>query len=66
MTVRIVKKKPDPSVIKRAVCKNCGATLEYVPKDVHRRDGTDYGGGPDGEEWINCPECQTKVILKSW
>jgi hypothetical protein len=66
MTVKVIKKKPDQSVVKRVVCRNCGATLEYVPKDVHRWDGTDMGGGPDGEEWINCPECKEKVIIRSW
>jgi hypothetical protein len=62
MTV-VIKKKPDQSVVKRVVCGNCGATLEYVPKDVHRRDDTNYGG-PDGEEWISCSECKERVILK--
>jgi ribosomal protein S27AE len=66
MTVRVIKKKPNKSVVKRKVCDNCGVTLEYTPQDIHRRDGTDYGGGPDGEEWIVCPECGKKVILKSW
>ena len=66
MAVKVVKKKPDPSVIKRTVCGNCGATLEYVPKDVKERNGTDYSGGSDGEKYIVCPECNEKVILESW
>jgi len=66
MAVKVVKKKPDASVIKRKICANCGATLEYVPKDIKERHGTDWGGGPDGAKWIVCPECNKEVILESW
>ena len=67
MAVRIIDAKPDPSAVKRVVHRSgCGATLEYVPNDVKTRNGTDYSGGPDGEEWIDCPNCNKKVILKSW
>jgi len=66
MTVRIVKKKPDPSVVKRTVCSNCGVTLEYLPKDVKERHGRDYSGGPDGDKHITCPSCNEKVILERW
>lgn len=51
---------------KRATCRNCGAILKYWPREVKQRDGTDYGGGPSGEEWIDCPRCSKKVILRSW
>ena len=66
MTVRVIKKKPAASVVKRRVCGNCGATLEYVPKDIKEKHGTDYGGGPDGCKYIICPECNEWVILESW
>jgi len=66
MTVRIVRKKPDVSVIKRVVCQNCGVTLEYLPKDVKERHGRDYCGGPDGDKHIMCPACDAKVILEVW
>ena len=64
--VDVLDEGPDPSVVKRVVCKFCGATLQYVPRAVLERNGTDYGGGPDGEEWIVCPRCNKKVILRSW
>ena len=32
--VNVVSIVPDASVIKRKVCWNCGATLEYVPAEV--------------------------------
>lgn len=66
MTVRIIDDTPDPEVVKRISCRNCGARLEYVPADVKRRDGTDYTGGPDGEEWVDCPKCQKRAIIRSW
>lgn len=66
MAVRVIKTEPDQSVVKRVVCKLCGATLEYVPLDVKERHGTDIGGGPDGCKWIDCPQCKREVILESW
>jgi DNA-directed RNA polymerase subunit RPC12/RpoP len=63
MAIRVIKKKPDRSVLKTIVCDNCGVTLEYTPKDVKTRNVTDYSGGSDGEEYIRCPECKEKVII---
>jgi len=64
--VKIIEEKPDPSVVKRVICRNCGVTLEYLPYEVKKYEGTDYGGGPDGQEWIDCPKCTHMVILRSW
>ena len=66
MVVRVVEEKPDASVVKKIVCRNCGVTLEYVPNDVRRYDGTDYSGGPDGCEWVDCPKCSKRAIIRSW
>jgi len=66
MAVKIIDETPDPEVVKRISCKHCGTRLEYVPADVKRRDGTDYGGGPDGETWVDCPQCGKKAIISSW
>lgn len=64
--VKIIEEKPDPSVVKRVICKSCGVTLEYVPCEVKKYEGRDYSGGPDGQEWIDCPKCTNMVILRSW
>lgn len=66
--MRVIKKgKPDKSVVKRIVCRNCGATIEYVPNDVRTLwEGTDYGGGPDGAKGFECPECKERVITERW
>ena len=64
--VEIVSTKPHQSAIKEIVCvKGCGSTLSYVPNDVQERHGKDYGGGPDGAEWIVCPVCDKNVIIRS-
>ena len=64
--VKILKIDPDKSIAKEVVCRNCGATLEYVPNEVKSRHGHDYGGGPDGEEWVTCPNCGKKAVIRSW
>jgi RNase P subunit RPR2 len=62
--VNIVGK--DPQAVKRATCRNCSAILEYVPAEVKSYHGKDYSGGADGKEWIDCPQCQKEVVLRSW
>lgn len=64
MAVQIVGEAPEAR--KRITCRRCGAVLEYLPVDVKEQHGTDYGGGPDGREWIDCPRCDHEVIIKSW
>lgn len=66
MAVKVIEKKPHKKVVKRKICPNCGATLEYTPKDVQTYSGRDYSGGPDGREYIGCPNCHETVTLRSW
>lgn len=66
MPVRIVDPTPDPKVEKFVSCKQCGARLAYVPLDVKSYNGKDYSGGADGHDYILCPCCNLKVILRSW
>jgi DNA-directed RNA polymerase subunit RPC12/RpoP len=51
---------------KRVTCRGCSAIIEYVANEVKRRDGTDISGGPDGEEWVRCPNCGGRAIIRSW
>jgi hypothetical protein len=64
--VRVVNEGPDPSVVKKKVCRQCGAKLEYIPLDVKEWSGKDYSGGPAGRKWIVCPKCGSDVTLESW
>jgi RNase P subunit RPR2 len=58
--VTVVSTVPHSSVVKEAVCKNCGATLEYVPADIRNRIESDYGA----VYFIVCPPCEYHVIVK--
>jgi hypothetical protein len=64
VVVKVISKKP--VVTKKVVCPHCGHRLSYTQNDVHRYDGTDISGGPDGQEWIVCPNDGKEVILRSW
>lgn len=62
--VTVVSTVPHPSVVKEVVCRNCGATLNYVPADIKREESRDYTGGLDVNHYINCPPCNHKVYVK--
>jgi hypothetical protein len=66
MTIRIIEKKPDKSVLKEVICRNCGVKLEYTPNDIRKYEGRDISGGPDGSWWITYPKCRERIILRSW
>lgn len=61
--VRVVDPGPHHTVVKEVVCRNCGAKLEYVPRDIRSRRYTDYGGGSDTHHWIDCPPCGNEVAV---
>lgn len=56
----------DETKVLRATCQSCASILEYKKVEVKKYSGTDYSGGSDGHEWIDCPDCGAKVILRSW
>lgn len=59
----------DDSVKKKVTCrgtKGCGAIIEYFPGEVKSKHGTDYGGGSDGMEYLFCPNCGEKAVIRSW
>lgn len=64
--VTVVNTKPHSSVVKEVVCHNCGATLEYVPRDVKEKVETDYTGGKDLVHYIECPQCSNHVGARKW
>lgn len=64
--VTVVSKPPHRSVVKEVVCRNCGCTLEYVPRDVKERVEVDYGGGRDVYHYIDCPECSNQVTVSRY
>ena len=62
--VKVIGK--DPHAVQYVTCKSCAAQLEYTPSEVQERHGVDYSGGPDGQEWIDCPSCGREVVLRAW
>lgn len=44
----------------------CGAIVEYDRSDIKKYSGTDYSGGSDGREWVDCPRCGKGYTLRSW
>lgn len=62
--VNIVGK--DNSVVKQITCKGCASILEYTQVEVKSVHSTDYSGGADGHEYIDCPCCGKKVIIRAW
>jgi RNase P subunit RPR2 len=64
--VTVVSTVPHPSVVKEAICKNCGATLSYVPADIRERVEGDYTGGRDVHHYIECPPCGHYVNVKRY
>lgn len=57
----------DESAVKRITCRNCAARLEYTESEVRNLwSGTDYGGGSDGADGFNCPQCGAQVHVRRW
>ena len=58
----------EPPTGKRVKCAGCGATIEYMPEEVQRHDGTDISGGPDGWERVKCPRggCPDYGYIRRW
>jgi len=63
MAIKIIEEKPDASVVKQAICRNCGVKLEYVPADIKWNTYSDYGGGSDTVGHIGCPKCREAISV---
>lgn len=66
MVIKVIDDKPHKSVVKEAICSNCGVTLEYVPADIEERMVTDYTGDSDVIRFIRCPKCQHQHTVRSY
>lgn len=64
MTVTVIDPKPHHTVVKQAICRECGVTLQYVPNDVKTQRVSDYGGGSDIVHYIECPACNNEVGVR--
>lgn len=66
MAIRIVEEKPDPSVVRKVVCRNCGVSIEYLPVDIQEGRDTDYTGSSDIYHFIECPKCKKEIRVKRY
>jgi len=64
--VTVVSKQPHASVVREAICRNCGCMLQYVPRDIKERVVSDYLGDRDIIRYIECPECNDQVTVKGY
>lgn len=64
--VRVVSQVPHTSVVKEVICRNCGATLEYVPADINQRTVSDYTGDHDTVYFIQCPPCGHQQTVRGY
>lgn len=51
---------------KKITCKNCAAINQYTQNEVKEINGIDYSGGSDGCTYIECGNCNKRIIIKSW
>lgn len=58
MAIKIIDSTPDPKVVKRRTCYNCGVLLEYTPNDTRTVKQPEIGG-IDVFKVIDCPNCPT-------
>lgn len=65
MTVIVIDAALDPDIAKRVSCRECGARLQYVPKDVEEiiAKPSLWVKFADTYYYIKCPNCgeQTRV-----
>lgn len=64
--VKVVSTEPHPSVVKQVVCRNCGATLEYVPADVQKKMDYDYSGSSGYYHYVQCPPCGNEITVNGF
>ena len=64
--VTVVSTVPHQSVVKETVCKNCGSTLQYVPRDIKERTVSDYTGDREIVRYIECPVCAHQATVKGY
>lgn len=62
MAVRVIKQEPDPTVVRRSVCRSgCGVTVEYLPNDIEK---TSFFDVTDGFIFfVVCPNCKKKIPI---
>lgn len=57
----------DESKKHKITCRSCAAIVVYSLSEVRNLwSGTDYGGGPDGADGFDCPNCGRHIYTRRW
>lgn len=64
MAVKVVSDKPVRT--KKTICSKCWYELEYTPVDVKEESYNGYGDYGSTDEFIMCPNCNHRHVLKSY
>lgn len=48
----------------RVSCRGCGGINEYFRNEIQSRIVSDYGGGRDEYNWINCAGCGKEISVR--
>lgn len=56
----------DDGVKREATCSDCGAKLQFLPKDIQSKTYRDYTGGSDTYCWIDCPRCRKNIQVSEY
>lgn len=54
----------DAALNKRCTCKECTSIVEYTPFEIKRKNYKDISQTSCTVEYITCPECGNKIVLK--
>lgn len=50
---------------KELTCKSCGCLFSYEAEDIKFEDKPSVVGGMHREDYIECPQCENKIVLKA-
>lgn len=63
MAIKIIQAPLAPNAVKRTICDNCGATLEYTRSDTRTITKRDYTGDADTYRVLDCPNCKEQLTV---
>lgn len=49
---------------RKATCNNCGAILQFYPKDVKTQSFYSFGEYDGSYNYVGCPQCKQQVKVK--
>lgn len=55
----------DENAVKRVTCRGCASILEYTRSEVKSYTSTDYSGSSDITDYVPCPTCGGKAVVRS-